>query len=97
MSAWNPRIPFNVRTAVFCFLMGVVLSKLVGLFPTRFLLFEPPDALNHWYPFVVRVAFWLLPFWSLGVVREDRPLPALGLITFYLDMVYSTLFPAISD
>jgi len=96
MATWNPKIPLNCRTAIFCFLIGSVFSAPVGLVPTKYLLFEPPESLTRLYPPVVIASFLLLPFWCAFAVRQYSPLPALGTITFVVGILAGLLFPAIS-
>jgi hypothetical protein len=96
MAKWNPNIPLNFRTGVFCFLMGSVCSVPISFFPTRPLLIELPESILQLYPPLVISSFILLPIWSFFVVRCYKPLPVIGGITFILGNLVGLLFPAIS-
>ena len=96
MTTWNPRIPLNWRTGVFCFLMGAVFSAPIGMFPTKYFLFEPPESLVRLYPVLVVMSFVLLPLWCVLAVRQYPPLPALGTVTFVVGTIAGLLFPAVS-
>lgn len=96
MSKWNPQIPLNFRTGMFCFLMGTALSLPVGFLPTKILFFEIPLVLMNLYQGAAVACFLILPFWSYFAVRKYSPLPTLGLITFVFFILCGLLFPAVS-
>jgi hypothetical protein len=95
MSRWNPQIPLNFRTVVFCFLISFVLSMPVASLPNTYLLFKPPEVLTRLYPYFFAASLVLLPFWSYLAVRPYRPLPAIGMTTFILGLLAGLLFPAL--
>ena len=99
MADSDPQIPLNFRTIVFCFLMGTVLSPLIGLIPSRFLIFVTPESWYTFYWWLVLASFVVLPIWSFLLVRPYKPLPAIGGITFILYILLAflvLLFPKIN-
>jgi len=90
----NPRIPLNFRTVIFCFLMGTVLSTVVGMmdFPRPF---ETPDSWWRVYSFLGIGSFVLLPIWSFFVLRRYKPLAMIDGITFAILVLIGLLFPAL--
>jgi hypothetical protein len=92
-SIWNPDIPFNGRTAVYCFLMGAVWSAPVGWVEARFIVLNVPEVITIGYYWTLGISFVLIPFWSWLAVGKYWPLPILGVVTFVLVLLMS-LFPA---
>ncbi|HEY3901594.1 MAG TPA: hypothetical protein VGM54_23485 [Chthoniobacter sp.] len=95
---WNPNIPFNYRTAIFCFLMGTLASVPISIWagdlPKQYQIVAPSEARMRIYWFLLVGSFLLLPIWSLSAVRKYQPLPVIGLVTFVILLLLS-LFPAI--
>ena len=96
MLKWNPKIPFDFGTAVYCLLMGYVLSIPIGHFPSDYLLLEPPALLKRLYSMFILPAFVALPCWSFLVVRDYKPLPTLSVIVIVLFILAGLFFPTIS-
>ena len=99
MSDWNPKIPLNVGTGVFCLLTGYVLSLPVAFVPTGYLLIEPPDFAKRLYVICLLPAFLLLPIWSFTVVRTYKPLPTVCLVTLGILWLWymSRVLPALES
>ena len=64
MANWNPKIPLNFRTIVFCLLMGTVLSMPAGnLFDSPLQLLTPSQKAIDDYEAFCGFCLLLLPGW----------------------------------
>ena len=84
---WSVQMPWNFRTAVFCFLAGAVWSLPASLLWSAVLVrFTPDWAYDAYdaYEILVAISILLLPIWSLMGVRRYGPLPTVGLVLWWV-------------
>ena len=99
MKNTSPSFPLNFRTAVFCFLMGAVLSFPCGMiWEATARPFNPPLWTIPYYLGTVFSSFVILPFWSVYALRGVPVLRFIGFWTpvglILLASIASCLFPA---
>lgn len=89
MANWNPKIPLNFRTIVFCFLMGTVLSM-----PAGALLDSPFQIFTHrtveYYETFCGFCLLLLPGW-ICVMSRCRWYTAFFVTIFFILLVGSMM------
>lgn len=99
IAAWQMEFPLNLRTILFCFFVGSLLSVPCGLLLViRWELFAPPLWTAPIYCTAVIASLLALPFWSVFALREQPFLRGIGLTISAIAValvVLSLLFPAL--
>src|SRR5258708_622077 len=82
VAVWQTEFPLNLRTMLFCFFVGSLLSVPCGLLVVvRWELFQPPVWIAPIYGTAVLASFLVLPFWSAFALGEQLFLRCFGLTT----------------
>lgn len=101
IALWQTEFPINLRTLLFCFFVGSLLSVPCGLLVVvRWELFEPPLWTAPIYCTAVITSLFVLPFWSAFALREQPFLRCIGLTTSVIAftlVLLGLLFPALQS
>lgn len=99
IAVWKIEFPLNLRTILFCFFVGSLLSVPCGLLiVVKWELYEPPLWTAPIYCTAVIASLLVLPFWSAFALRDQPFLRRIGLTTSVLAfalVVLGLLFPAL--
>jgi hypothetical protein len=101
IALWRTEFPSDVRTMLFCFFVGSLLSVPCGLLiVVRWELFQPPLWTAPIYCTAIIASLLVLPFWSVFALREQPFLRRFGLTTSVIAftlVVLGLLFPALQS
>jgi hypothetical protein len=92
MVQWNPSLPFNFRTVVFCFLAAAVCSPAITASVPPEWVHPLPTKYGHIPVIVLLISYLLLPLWSAFAVRKYKPLPLIWVALFIVSLVYGFTF-----
>ena len=101
IAVWQMEFSLNLRTLLFCFFVGSLLSVPCGLLiVVRWEIFAAPLWTAPIYCTAVIASFFVLPFWSAFALREQPFLRRIGIATSVVAftlVVLGLLFPALQS